>query len=454
MKALWISTPDQFPAAGPANRNPLFVLATADDALVHLDTDAFEAIVLTTPTEGWPAADFIEELRANGASVPIIVRAAEDNLTEAIRLTKAGAFHVIGCDAAENELNAAIRAAVECQPSAPRREPAHTAREAWRRTLVGNSPAICQLVDFVRMVGPRRCTVMISGETGTGKELVARALHLASPRASMPLVALNCAALPEHLLEAELFGHVRGAYTGAIANRAGRFEQAHRGTLFLDEIADMPVDLQSKLLRVLQERELQRLGSSETVRVDVRVIAACNVDLLERVWAGRFREDLYYRLAVVPLTVVPLRERAADIPALVAHFIERVAAQEDLPRKRVAPEALDRLVSYDWPGNVRQLENMVESAMILSGERLSLTSGDFRFPVSERRPPVAATAPPVIPVPDHGLDFERIVGQIELSLLEQALRKTNGNKKQAAEMLRLKRTTLSAKLKSLEALAG
>jgi DNA-binding NtrC family response regulator len=454
MNVLWISSPDQFPCPGHTHRDLVYLPAVPDDALARLETEPVEAIVVTIPIEGWPAPDFIEELRAAAPPVPIVVRAAEDDLMTAVRLTKAGAFHVIHEDAPENELNAAIRAAVECQPVVRRRPLEPAARELWRQILVGDSPAMNQLVEFIRLAGPRRCTVMITGETGTGKELVARSLHMASPRAGMPLVALNCAALPEHLLEAELFGHVRGAYTGAISNRAGRFEQAHRGTLFLDEIAEMPLDLQAKLLRVLQEREFQRLGSSETVRVDVRVIAACNVDVLERVRTGRFREDLYYRLAVVPIAVAPLRERAADIPLLVNHFTERVAALESLPRKRVSPEALERLVSYDWPGNVRQLENMIESAVILSGDRLVLTAQDFRFPATERRRPVQSAAMPLIPVPDQGLDFESIIGQIELSLLEQALRKTNGNKKQAAEMLRLKRTTLSAKLKSLELLAG
>jgi transcriptional regulator with GAF, ATPase, and Fis domain len=330
--------------------------------------------------------------------------------------------------------------------------------ESWRQFLVGESRPMLELVEIIRLVGPRRCTALITGETGTGKELVARALHLASPRAGLPMVAVNCAALPENLLEAELFGHVRGAFTGAQTNRVGRFEQAHRSTLFLDEVADLPFDLQSKLLRVLQEREIQRLGSSDTIRIDVRVIAACNVDLLQRVREGRFREDLYYRLNVVPIALPPLRERSSDIVRLVYHFIDRVARFEGIAPKVVTPDALNLLVTHDWPGNVRQLENAVETAMILSGEREVLVADDFRLspPAARRRPMASATseaAAPLVPVPDQGLDFERTVGQIELSILEQALRKTNGNKKQAAEMLRLKRTTLAAKLKSLEALA-
>jgi DNA-binding NtrC family response regulator len=311
-----------------------------------------------------------------------------------------------------------------------------------------------RVVEMIRLLGPRKCTVLITGETGTGKEMVARALRLASPRSHMPLIAVNCSALPENLLEAELFGHVKGAFTGAIAARAGRFEQAHRGTLFLDEIADLPFEVQTKLLRVLQEREFQRIGSCETMRVDVRVIAACNVDLAERTRSGQFREDLFYRLNVVPIEIPPLRDRLDDIPILVAHFVDKVACHEGIPPKQVRRETLDRLMRYHWPGNIRQLENAVEMAMILSGEREQLYPSDFRLPgdTFQRRANLAVM--PAIALPEHGLDFERTVGRIERDLLEQALRKTNGNKKQAAEMLGLKRTTLAAKLKSLEALVS
>ena len=231
----------------------------------------------------------------------------------------------------------------------------------------------------IRLVGARRCTVLITGETGTGKEMAARALHMAGPRAHLPMVAVNCSALPENLLEAELFGHVKGAFTGAVNHRVGRFEQAHKSTLFLDEIGDMPMELQAKLLRVLQEREIQRLGSSETVRVDVRVVAASNANLLDLVRQGRFREDLYYRLNVVPLQMPPLRQRRGDIPLLVRHFVKKVCDAEGLPVKNVAPEAMRVLEAAPWPGNVRQLENTVEMAVVLSGDRDLLECVRFRF---------------------------------------------------------------------------
>jgi transcriptional regulator with GAF, ATPase, and Fis domain len=266
-------------------------------------------------------------------------------------------------------------------------------------------------------------------------------------------VTVNCSALPEHLLEAELFGHVKGAFTGAINNRVGRFEQADGGTLFLDEVGDMPLDLQVKLLRVLQEREFQKLGSSETVRVDIRVVAASNSDLPEKIRQGRFREDLYYRLNVVPIAMPPLRERLGDIPLLVEHFIAKICRQEGLAPKQVRKETLDRIGFYSWPGNVRQLENAVEMAVAMSGDRQWLAPADFPLPSSVAHKPARPATPHVVALPDGGLDYEQTVGAFERDILEQALRRADGNKKRAADMLRLKRTTLSAKLRSLEARA-
>jgi transcriptional regulator with GAF, ATPase, and Fis domain len=294
--------------------------------------------------------------------------------------------------------------------------------------------------------------VLLTGETGTGKELAARAIHLAGNRRTGSWVAVNCSALPETLLESELFGHVRGAFTGALQSRAGRFEQAQAGTIFLDEIGELPLELQAKLLRVLQEREVQRLGSSETIRLDIRVVAATNRDLAEQVRRGKFREDLYYRLNVVPIEMPPLRRRPSDIAILVDHFLEKICCAEGIPRKAITRDALDRLYVHPWPGNVRQLENAVEMAIALSGDRMALGAIDFPLPPAGSMPKVSDTAT-VVDVPDCGLDYEQTLALIERSILEQALRKTGGNKKAAAEMLRLKRTTLSAKVRSLEAVA-
>jgi transcriptional regulator with GAF, ATPase, and Fis domain len=325
-------------------------------------------------------------------------------------------------------------------------------RADWERLLIGESHPMRQVSHIIRMVACRRATVLITGETGTGKEMAARALHLASGRRKDRLVAVNCSALPDHLLEAELFGHVRGAFTGAVQNRIGRFEEAHGGTLFLDEIGDLPVDLQAKLLRVLQEREFQRLGSSDTVRVDIRVVAATNCDLAQRVSQGRFREDLFYRVNVVPIQMPPLRERPEDIPLLADHFVEKICRMENLDLKHISPETRSLLSAQEWPGNVRQLENSIEMAVALSGERSWLTPQDFPLPVSAARRACPAN-PPVVSVPDGGLDYERTLAFIERSILEQALQKTGGNKKAAAAMLRLKRTTLSAKVRGFESAA-
>jgi DNA-binding NtrC family response regulator len=327
--------------------------------------------------------------------------------------------------------------------------------ERWRRFLVGRSPVMERLAEKIRLIGPKRATVLLTGETGSGKDIAARAIHAASTRVHLPLVAVNCTALPESLLEAELFGHVRGAFTGAVQGRIGRFEQANNSTIFLDEIGDMPMDTQAKLLRVLQEREFQRIGSSETIRVDVRVVAATNVDLEARIEAGKFREDLYYRLNVVPLRVPSLRDRAEDIPLLVEHFIQKVCRQEGIPMREVSPEAMDYLCLFPWPGNVRQLENSIENAVALSGERTTLYAGDFHLPLHQvsRRSEETAEAP-YLALPENGLDFEETMGRIELQILEQALRRTGGNKTQAAEILRLKRTTLTAKLRVLAQTVG
>jgi len=339
-----------------------------------------------------------------------------------------------------------------CVPNLPQLA-RHAAAEDWRRFLIGDSQPMRDVCHIIRLVGARRATVLITGETGSGKEMAARALHLAGPRGRGPFVAVNCTALPDNLLEDALFGHVRGAFTGAMQSRVGRFEQAHGGVLFLDEIGELPLELQPKLLRVLQEREFQRLGSSETIKVDVRIVAAANCDLLARIALGRFREDLYYRLNVAPIHMPPLRQRTEDIPALAAHFVEKVCRAEELPPKRIVPEAMDRLRQCPWPGNVRQLENAVEMAVALSGDRLLLTPADFPQPAPAPSRMAAFPGPPSVSVPDCGLDYESTVTEIERSILGQALRKTGGNKKAAAAMLRLKRTTLSAKVRSLESIA-
>jgi len=417
------------------------------EALEYLRRTAIDAALVCFPLPDWTSAEALEELVTTGHQVPVICWDPGAELPDAARLTRLGAFEVLGREANAEKATAAVHEAVATRGS--RRPSQAEEEEPWRRALVGSSHPFQDVVRLVRLVGGRRSTVLITGETGTGKEMVARAVHLAGTRGRLPMVSVCCSALPENLLEAELFGHVRGAFTGAINQRAGRFEQADGSTLFLDEIGEMPLELQAKLLRVLQAREFQRLGSSETIRVDVRVIAATNADLLERVRQGRFREDLFYRLNVVPIHLPPLRSRPGDVAALCHHFIGKICRMENLPPKRISREALACLAAHAWPGNVRQLENAVERAIVLSGEREILYPSDFPLAGSPR-PAAERTGSNLVQVPDSGLDFEETVGQIARSILEQALRKTNGNKKMAADLLRLKRTTLAAKLRSLD----
>jgi DNA-binding NtrC family response regulator len=410
----------------------------------------FDVVLVSLPVLDFacPVA-LLEALQQAQPGTPIVLRAPQASTTDVVRLLRLGAFHVYSDGDATSLLYLAANSKWAQEASVAPVE------SDVGRLLIGESRPMQQIAQQIRLVAPRRATVLITGETGTGKELAARSIHASSARSRFSLVAVNCSALPEALLEAELFGHVKGAFTGAVSQRIGRFEEAHRGTIFLDEIGDLPFGLQAKLLRVLQEREFQRLGSSETIRVDARVIVATNADLAELIKQGKFREDLYYRLNVVPIAMPPLRAHASDIPVLVRHFIESICGQEKLATKEISTETLDRLATHDWPGNVRQLENAVEKAIVLSGNRPVLFPGDF--PLPPRRPPVAFPhegAHPVIAVPDQGLDFERTVGSIELDILEQALRKTRGNKKLAAEMLGLKRTTLTAKLKSLVAVGA
>jgi DNA-binding NtrC family response regulator len=314
--------------------------------------------------------------------------------------------------------------------------------------LVGQSARMRELFDLLETVAASPSTVLLTGETGTGKELAARAIHHNSVRRAHRFVALNCSAVPETLLEAELFGHVKGAFTGAVANRTGRIETAHQGTLFLDELGVMSISLQAKLLRVLQERELERLGDTRTIKVDVRVIAATNADLQQLVGDGLFREDLYYRLNVIPIFLPPLRERREDIPLLVQHFVARLSPHEKPAQKvTVTQEALRVMMAYAWPGNIRQLENAVERALALSRDRTQIDVQDLPPELRDNSP---AGQEPTVTLPADGLDLPLYIADVERQLIGQALDETGGNRQQAARRLGLKRTTLVEKVRRLQ----
>ena len=307
--------------------------------------------------------------------------------------------------------------------------------------IIGRSEAIQKVFDQVRLVAPPNTSVLITGETGTGKERISQAIHRLSHRRRRAMISVNCGGIPATLLEDEFFGHVKGAFTDAHQPRVGRFEQAHHGTIFLDEIADLPLELQPKLLRVLQEREIHRVGGAEAIQLDVRVIAATNVDLWNRVAEGRFREDLFYRINVFPIHLPPLRERPEDIPLFAAHFLEKFCRRDKLGPKRLLGSAEVELMSRPWPGNIRELENAVEIAVIRSQDRAEVQVGDLPPPRGRygRAAPAAVGARP----------FRDLVGQFERDLLLRALETAGGNKTQAALALGLKRTTLIEKLKKL-----
>jgi Nif-specific regulatory protein len=328
--------------------------------------------------------------------------------------------------------------------------------------IIGDGPAMRAVYRLARMVAPTRASVLLVGETGTGKELIARAIHRLSNRADGPYVRVNCGALAESLLESELFGHIKGAFTGAVDNKTGRFEAAHGGTIFLDEINSISHKLQVKLLRVLQEREFERVGESRTIRVDTRVIAATNQMLEDAIADGHFRDDLYYRLNVMPVHLPPLRERHEDIPALVRHFLTRYSEENKRDAPEIPQEALDALTEYDWPGNVRELENCIERAVILSGGR-ELTPEHMtpqRRVERPRRPAGPAPRGDDVPgliqhlvragiqngSPKEGNLYQKLVGGVERELIEQVLRICNNVQVKAAERLGINRNTLHKKL--------
>jgi DNA-binding NtrC family response regulator len=313
-----------------------------------------------------------------------------------------------------------------------------------QRVLVGEHRAIVKLRELIERVAPTEVTVLITGESGTGKEVVALAIHSLSPRYNQPFVPVNCAAIPQDLLESEMFGHERGAFTGAAGSRHGLLTTADRGTIFLDEIGEMPIGLQAKLLRVLEDGVVRPVGSDRTAHVNVRVIAASNVDLANAVAKGRFREDLFYRLQVVPIVIAPLRERRSDIPLLAEHFLDRVRDRTPGRELTISREAMVALWSFDWPGNVRELENMVERLSILcEGATIDMAI------LPENLAVVARPAVPTIGVSlkDGGVNLNNLVRELEGRLINDALKQTGGNKQAAARLLGLKRTTFSAKLR-------
>jgi DNA-binding NtrC family response regulator len=424
---------------------------TGEDALERLSEFAFDILITDLRLPGVDGRQVLEEAFARYPDIIAIVITGFGTVREAVEITRRGAEGFITKPFQFEELLHELNTALERRRL--RAENAYLRNQLHDRFrldgIIGKTPVMLRLFELLRTVAATSSTVLVTGETGTGKELAARAIHDGSPRSSQRFVAINCSAIPETLLEAELFGHVRGAFTGAVANRQGRVEQAHRGTLFLDEIGTMSAALQAKLLRVLQSREFERVGDSQTIKVDVRIVAATNSDLKKLVQDGAFREDLYYRLNVIPVRVPALRERRADIPLLAQHFLDALVKDAPAPRGRVtlAQDAQQALMAFGWPGNVRQLENVMERTFALSPGRAQITAEDLPDEIRQVRLPVE---PDELVIPDEGVAMDELVSNFEHTLIRRAMARTAGNKRQAADLLHIKRTTLIEKLKRLE----
>jgi DNA-binding NtrC family response regulator len=403
--------------------------------------------------------DVCRALRLAGESsgaCPIWIYQPSATAESVVAFMDAGASHVATTvEEIERAINSARKVFAGDSGSQRREGPNRGGEDAIRlarvsqKTLIGSSAAIENVTTSIGLIANRRCNVLIEGETGTGKEVVAQEIHRSGSRSRGPWVAVNCGAIPDALLEAELFGHVKGAFTGAVQGRIGKFEAADHGTIFLDEIGDMPFATQGKLLRVLQEKEVERLGGNERIHLDVRVIAASNVNLKDRVKEGLFRQDLYYRLNVFQIVLPPLREHLEDVSLLANHFIAKICATEKLRPKNLDYSALDQLLEHTWPGNVRELENVIETAVILSGSHPSIVASDIRISAATSRVS-RGEQPAKLSLPSGGLDYQQALESFEHDLLTQALARTRGNKTAAAELLRLKRTTLSARMRILE----
>jgi DNA-binding NtrC family response regulator len=423
-------------AAGAAEALERLKAYAYDGLVVDLRLpDADGMSVLDAALERYPEMLGIVITGFGGVSeaVTAIKRGAIDFLIKPFQLSQLARVLSAGIDQRRlREENAALRVQL---------------RERFRfDTLLGQSAAMQNVFSTLELVAPMNSTILIQGETGTGKEMVARTVHHNSTRTDQRFVAFNAAAIPEPLAEAELFGHCKGAFTGAVTARIGRFELAHRGTLFIDEVGLMSLPLQAKLLRALQEREIERVGESRPVKFDARVIAATNTDLRKLVKEGSFREDLYYRLHVIPVTLPPLRERIEDIPLLARHFVQKSCRNNNLQPKVLRQDAIRALMGYAWPGNVRQLENAVEHAVAMSGPEREIPVSALPDEVTS---PASSLLIPTVAIPDEGINFTSVVSQLERELILRSLEKTGGNKRQAARLLNLSRTTLIDKLHRL-----
>ena len=423
-------------------------VATAEQAQEMLSQTPFDVLIADYNLPGQSGVELLEDTVARYPEIVGVIITGFGTIENAVQAIKKGAYDYLTKPFKLVELSIMVRKGLEERTL--RFENQYLRNQLKSRyafgNIIGTGRSMARIFELIDSVAGLNSTVLIQGETGTGKELIAKAIHFNSPRKDQKMVSINCGAIPESLLESELFGHVKGAFTGAVQNRVGRFEQANNGTIFLDEIGTMPQALQVKLLRVLQEREFERIGGNTSIKIDVRIIAATSANLEQMVKDGTFREDLFYRLNVIPVHMPALRERREDIPLLIQRFTSQFCELHKLEMKTVSPPVMKALIAYEWPGNVRQLENIVERMVALSGNRTALMPSDLP-PEIQRSDSAGASA--AIEIPEEGINFTNIVVDMERELIVQGLRKANGNKKLAAKLLNLKRTTLIEKIKRI-----
>jgi DNA-binding NtrC family response regulator len=422
--------------------------AGGEEGLELAKAGTFDAAIVDVMMPGMDGLRTLEELKKLDDDLPVLMVTAFASVETAITAMKRGAFDYITKPFKNDEVLVVLRNAVERRRLVVENTVLRQtlqAQSAKFAGIIGRSPRMKQVFDLIIQAAPSRSTILVTGESGTGKELVARAIHSNSARADRAFITVNSGNLPPDLLESTLFGHVKGAFTGAIYPKKGLCDLADKGSIFFDEIGNIAAETQAKLLRVMQEREFMRLGGMETIKIDVRIIAATNCDLRQMVDEGRFREDLYYRLHVINIYLPPLRERKDDVPLLAQHFLEKYGVENNKPDMEITPEALDLMMDYDWPGNVRELENVIERAVVLSvGPRI----GADLIPEHVRTAPMFHI--PKFVVPPEGISFKDVITNVEKRLIESTLEAAGGVQKRAAELLRIKPTTLNEMIKRYE----
>jgi two-component system response regulator PilR (NtrC family) len=418
----------------------------AGEALAYFEAEPYDVVLLDLMLPDRSGLEVLREIRRRDPDAVVVIVTAYSSIEGAIQAMREGAFHYIPKPFQNQEVLLTVRKGAEARrlTEENRRLKEELSRRYGLGRIVGKSEGMRKVFELVRLAGPSKSTILVEGESGTGKELVARAIHTHSPRSGAPFVTVNSGSMPSDLLESNLFGHVRGAFTGAVANKKGLFEVAEGGSIFFDEIGTVSLETQAKLLRVIQEKEFMRVGSVDTQKADVRIIAATNVDLKKMVAEARFRDDLYYRLCVITIAIPPLRERKEDIPLLAEHFVRLYASENSKPISGIDADAMKALLDYDWPGNVRELENAIERAVVLCPEGsipLDLLPETVLQGDHIERP---------VRLPENGSTYKDLVEEYERRLVRTALRRTGGVQKRAAELLRMKPTTLHEIIKRLE----